>query len=687
MLIKDEDGNCVFEPILNDFTLGNFIRCKIDGKIYKMRISDVTIDYNNLSQLSVTFYDITTSNSMMSKAKSLLSTVKSIGTSYSYTQKQASQGEKANYTLDKLREEGLNSAQYNIFNTNSTFIMDDHGLLGRNYDDINDQYANEQIRINGCNIIMTDNDFKSTRLAIGKQKYTLNGTTYEKYGVNADFCIASEIIGGDIYSANYKTDTNGNIIQGNHFDLTGSNFELADGNIIYNKDKNKFIFKNVTMEWSTINNLSTSDIDGLDDKFDSELRSYVQNTVFADCIDELQKQVDGNITTWFQMGEPTLDNYPANEWTTDRDKNIHLGDLYYDNYTGYAYRFQYNNSKYSWVKITDSDVTKALADAKNAQDTADGKRRVFVTTPIPPYDKGDLWTQGENGDILKCVTAKKNNQNYSETDWELASKYTDDTTANEAKQLLSDYKLAINAAFGITSTKIDQNTVIAPIIGGGKLTISNGKQSVQIDSTSSTIFKVLNGTTDVMGIDSLGNGYFHGKITATSGKISDFNIIGNKLYAETSTNGYGSGLGLISNSSDANIAIWAGSSSAHIGDAPFIVYHDGSIKSSKGYIGGWEITEKELLFIKENTIMSRLSPHQLWVSEKGNGDNYSHILPTTIFTHSISSDGKHNYVFHADMNKGILILYDANSPQDVVFSIDLARKIIGIGEGWATPWG
>lgn len=137
--------------------------------------------------------------------------------------------------------------------------------------------------------------------------------------------------------------------------------------------------------------------------------------------------------TWFFACPPEDDKEPTSKWTTTDLKNQHLGDLYYDTDTGYCYRYQVEHQVYSWQRITDVDVTKALADAKNAQDTADGKRRVFTVQPTPPYDVGDLWAAGANGDIKRCRIAKTSEQSYAASDWELASKYTDDTTANAAK--------------------------------------------------------------------------------------------------------------------------------------------------------------------------------------------------------------------------------------------------------------
>lgn len=155
-----------------------------------------------------------------------------------------------------------------------------------------------------------------------------------------------------------------------------------------------------------------------------ELADFTES-VTGDLAD-LQDQIDGNIATWFYAGTPTLTNEPAVNWTTTEEKNQHLGDLYYDTNNGYAWRFMVQNGSYSWGRITDSDVTKALEDAANAQDTADSKRRVFVSQPTPPYDVGDLWVQGENGDILRCATPRASGS-YNASDWVLASKYTDDS--------------------------------------------------------------------------------------------------------------------------------------------------------------------------------------------------------------------------------------------------------------------
>lgn len=148
---------------------------------------------------------------------------------------------------------------------------------------------------------------------------------------------------------------------------------------------------------------------------------------------DLQDQIDDNITSWFFPGVPTAENEPAASWTTDTAKKQHIGDLYYDKLTGLGYRWVLDNGTYRWVVIRDTGVAKALADAAAAQATADGKVRCFGATPAPPYDVGDIWMQGAGGDIMRCQTARKSGR-YQASDWVKASKYTDDTAANQAKQ-------------------------------------------------------------------------------------------------------------------------------------------------------------------------------------------------------------------------------------------------------------
>lgn len=162
------------------------------------------------------------------------------------------------------------------------------------------------------------------------------------------------------------------------------------------------------------------------EKAETEVNNFISNTYTTD-INNLQSQIDGQIETFFYDYEPTLQNIPASEWTTNEERKKHEGDLFYWKSKGYAYRFMQDGATWKWQLVQDTDITLALAAAEKAQDTADHKRRVFVVQPEPPYDIGDLWTQGSNGDLMRCKVARASGS-YSASDWEKASKYTDDSS-------------------------------------------------------------------------------------------------------------------------------------------------------------------------------------------------------------------------------------------------------------------
>ena len=168
---------------------------------------------------------------------------------------------------------------------------------------------------------------------------------------------------------------------------------------------------------------------------------------------DLQNQIDGAIESYFEKTDPTTSNYPANEWTTEEQKQAHSNDTYTNLSTGKSWKWVKDGDTWKWNAITDTATEKALAAAAKAQDTADGKRRVFVSQPTTgqAYDVGDLWVNATYGDtykndLLRCKTAKKENEAFSISHWELASRYTDDTKANEAAEAAREAAEAANAA-------------------------------------------------------------------------------------------------------------------------------------------------------------------------------------------------------------------------------------------------
>ena len=278
----------------------------------------------------------------------------------------------------------------------------------------------------------------SISLYHGIKSYSFANREYVEYGVNKQTNRAFFHVYGDMYFGDRPTSAN--------------NYE-GESYVKFDSETKKVTIK------GDLDIKSTYDGKTLD-KYITE-KSLDKNAVEtiiekSQTIIDLQNQIDGAIETWFYDGVPTLSNAPAIGWTTDNDKKTHLGDLYYDNKTGKAYRFAKDGSTYKWIIITDTELTKALKDssqalkdaaaadkkAEGAQDTANTKRRIFGLQPVPPYDVNDMWVNATypndgstyKNEILKCSTAKAEGEKFDIADWKLASKYTDDTKAEEAKK-------------------------------------------------------------------------------------------------------------------------------------------------------------------------------------------------------------------------------------------------------------
>ena len=156
----------------------------------------------------------------------------------------------------------------------------------------------------------------------------------------------------------------------------------------------------------------------------NDMKNYVDGVT-----KDMQDQIDSKAEQHFYAYDPTLDNEPAKSWTTDEEKEKHVDDLFYNTETGKAYRFMKgDDGSYKWELVQDKDVTNALEAASKAQDTADGKRRVFTADaskdehPDPPYDEGDLWYTG--AEVLVCGKPKAKGEAYDTGDWGKKDNYT-----------------------------------------------------------------------------------------------------------------------------------------------------------------------------------------------------------------------------------------------------------------------
>lgn len=162
-------------------------------------------------------------------------------------------------------------------------------------------------------------------------------------------------------------------------------------------------------------------------------------------------QLDGKIETYYTDTDP-------NTWPSG-DRAKHDGDMWYAITAKLLKR--YNGTSNAWELVEDQKAIDAYTNASTAQDTADGKRRVFTSTPTTPYDVGDMWAAGPTGDLKRCKTQRLTGA-YNAADWELATKYnlysdSDALTAWEA----SGY-----------ATYIDGNGVYSGSFNGGMFNVN-----------------------------------------------------------------------------------------------------------------------------------------------------------------------------------------------------------------------
>ena len=311
----------------------------------------------------------------------------------------------------------------------------------------------------GLHVVPTGNGYFIVLSNDGMYVYDNESALVATFGENIEFSsIRPQRIGGeDAFIEYYDSDNDGKadsirIVGANISSSTGiptkvselqNDLNFADTTAVADAKKAGTDAQDDLDAYKTSNNARVGLVENAVSTNAQDLTDYITSN--EEALDELQRQVDGAIDTWYYAVDPTTSNEPAVNWTSEAQKDSHLRDLYFNTTNGHTFRWAKDGSTYKWIQVEDADAIKALADAAKAQDTADSKRRVFVTTPTPPYDIGDLWTGGAGGDIKRCKTPKTSSQSFADADWELASKYTDDTN-------LEAYKTVVTQTY---STKVE----------------------------------------------------------------------------------------------------------------------------------------------------------------------------------------------------------------------------------------
>lgn len=163
-----------FRPLVGQFRLGNWIRLACDGHIYKLRLSSCTLNYANLSTISVTFSNAVSLSSGIRTIRQTLSDIKQ----RRLRQNRSSSTEDSGLTYVSPNYDPVSDASRNV-----TY----HGncLLGRSYDPDLGDYSGAQLKIIGNSIVFTTDNWATTQTLIGYHSLSDGSTSGGESGAGS----------------------------------------------------------------------------------------------------------------------------------------------------------------------------------------------------------------------------------------------------------------------------------------------------------------------------------------------------------------------------------------------------------------------------------------------------------------------------------------------------------------------
>lgn len=197
-----------FIKLQKKFKTGNWIHLQVDGKVYKLRLTNWEIDYDNIADLDVEFSDAIRVGGSISDIASILSKSRSMATTYDYTAKQANKGKDANDTIKIYKDYGIDFRKIKAITSkgNTNIVYDDDGILLKRVDGT--ETLPEQARIYNNGIYITKDAWETVSTGLGHYSYIdpETGETVETYGIIADTVIGKLILGENlkIYSQSGK---------------------------------------------------------------------------------------------------------------------------------------------------------------------------------------------------------------------------------------------------------------------------------------------------------------------------------------------------------------------------------------------------------------------------------------------------------------------------------------------------
>lgn len=197
-----------FEPIVDKFAVGNWIRVKVDDEVYRLRLISYSIDFDDLDNISIEFSDVKRCVDGVTDSEDILNQAASMATTYDTVTRQASQGNKSKKQLEDWVTKGLALTKMKIIDSadNQNITWDSHGLLCREYLPITDDYSDKQLKIINRGLYLTDDNWLTSKAGIGDFTFynPVSGKMEEAYGVIADTLIGNLILSEKVGVYNTK---------------------------------------------------------------------------------------------------------------------------------------------------------------------------------------------------------------------------------------------------------------------------------------------------------------------------------------------------------------------------------------------------------------------------------------------------------------------------------------------------
>lgn len=498
-----------FKDLVESFEVGNWIRVQVDNSIYKLRLVEYEINYDDFDNISVKFSDVAKTKNGYSDLEDILSDASSMASSYDSIKRQANLGNEARDMIRLWLNEGLDASLVQIQNnTNEDVVIDNNGLIGRSYSDITEEYSPEQIRLTHNIIAYTDDNWKSVRQAIGKHKYKYYDEGNKDfvnaigYGVSADFVTAgvvsgSQIIGGNIYSDNYSIKG----ATGSYLNLRDGTFSFGGGALKFNNGKLIISSKSADTNITEINEewLKTTSVYAQNLQVNS---AKINGKLIADQIDASGLKVDAaNVTGTLTIGK--LPDTVAEKSDIPTNVSELNNDSGYQTETGVTtivdgmVTTDYINSRIA--KIGNWNIATGVYDSGSLfsdYDSSDGIRyTAWVHTP-----------NFKNGNPQYVYSIIKNNYPIFYVDSEGLISTSNNITAQgnitakgkieasgqiSGKDITADGKITAGGAITTTSGIIAEGAIATTsgILSKGNIVISktNGESTVSINSETGDI--------------------------------------------------------------------------------------------------------------------------------------------------------------------------------------------------------